>query len=188
MAEGGVLASLLAQLEWHWENHLRPRFAGLTDDEYFWEPAPDCWGVREIDGRFVPDGVPLSVPRAQSSVPPFTTIGWRLCHIGADVFRFRASLYFGDGSITKESIVWPGNAADALEFVESGYDFWRTGVASLGEEGIWSKLGPRAGPYADDNFVGLVLHHHREAIHHGAEVCLLRDLYRALPAGDQLRR
>jgi hypothetical protein len=28
----------------------------------------------------------------------------------------------------------------------------------------------------------LVLHIHREAIHHGAEIALLRDLYRARPA------
>ena len=27
---------LRGQLEWHWEHQLRPRLAGLTDDEYFW--------------------------------------------------------------------------------------------------------------------------------------------------------
>ena len=32
-------AQLLEQLTWHWEAHLRPHLAGLTDDEYFWEPA-----------------------------------------------------------------------------------------------------------------------------------------------------
>ena len=31
----------------------------------------------------------------------------------------------------------------------------------------------------DDPFIGLVLHVHREVIHHGAEILLLRDLYRA---------
>jgi hypothetical protein len=30
----------------------------------------------------------------------------------------------------------------------------------------------------------LVLHINREVIHHGAEVALLRDLYRARPAGS----
>ena len=60
---------------------------------------------------------------------------------------------------------------------------WRTDVASLGEEHVWDKLGPKTGTYADDNFVALILHHHREAIHHGAEVCLLRDLYEARGVG-----
>ena len=30
---------LSEQLEWHWSRQLRPRFAGLSDDEYLWEPA-----------------------------------------------------------------------------------------------------------------------------------------------------
>jgi hypothetical protein len=32
---------------------------------------------------------------------------------------------------------------------------------------------------AGDPFVNYMLHQHRELIHHGAEICLLRDLYRA---------
>ena len=38
--------------------------------------------------------------------------------------------------------------------------------------------GPAEGPYADYPKAALVLHIHREVIHHGAEVSLLRDLYR----------
>jgi hypothetical protein len=34
------------QLSWHWENALRPRLDGLTDQEYFWEPVPGMWSVR----------------------------------------------------------------------------------------------------------------------------------------------
>jgi hypothetical protein len=34
------------QLSWHWDHQLRPRLVGLTDAEYFWEPAPDTWSVR----------------------------------------------------------------------------------------------------------------------------------------------
>jgi hypothetical protein len=32
-------------------------------------------------------------------------------------------------------------------------------------------------PYAGLSMAALVLHIHREVIHHGAEICLLRDLY-----------
>jgi hypothetical protein len=32
-------AGLVNQLEWHWQHQLRPRLDGLTDDEYFWQPA-----------------------------------------------------------------------------------------------------------------------------------------------------
>jgi hypothetical protein len=176
---GEVLANLMGQLDWHWENHLRPRWEGLTDDEYFWEPAPGCWTVRQVDGRFVPDGRPLSVPSLQSETPPFTTIAWRVCHIAADCLSIRTNLLFGDGSLTTETFDYPGTARDGLAALEQGYASWRAGVESLGEEGIWRKLGPKMGPYADDPWIGLILHQHREVIHHGAEVCLLRDLYRA---------
>ena len=37
---------LAEQLDWQWQNHLRPRLDGLTDDEYFWEPVPGCWTLR----------------------------------------------------------------------------------------------------------------------------------------------
>ena len=37
--------------------------------------------------------------------------------------------------------------------------------------------GPPEGPYADYPFAALVLHITREALHHGAEVALLLDLY-----------
>ena len=33
------------QLDWHWREALRPRFAGLTDDEYFREPVPGMWSI-----------------------------------------------------------------------------------------------------------------------------------------------
>ncbi len=39
-------AELRSQLEWHWTNQLRPRLAGLTDEEYFWEPVSGCWNIR----------------------------------------------------------------------------------------------------------------------------------------------
>ena len=30
---------LVDQVDWHWQHHLRPRFTGLTDAEYLWEPV-----------------------------------------------------------------------------------------------------------------------------------------------------
>ena len=36
---------LLDQAARHWTNQLRPRFEGLTDEEYLWEPTPGAWNV-----------------------------------------------------------------------------------------------------------------------------------------------
>ena len=48
----------------------------------------------------------------------------------------------------------------------------------LGPEGLTRPCGPAEGPFAEHAMGTLVLHITREAIHHGAEVLALRDLYR----------
>ena len=39
-------SEIVHQLNDHWVGQLRPRLDGMTDDEYFWEPAAGCWGLR----------------------------------------------------------------------------------------------------------------------------------------------
>lgn len=46
-----------------------------------------------------------------------------------------------------------------------------------GEHGLARPCGPAEGPYAEHPLSALVLHINREAIHHLAEIALLRDLY-----------
>jgi DinB family protein len=56
---------------------LRERLAGLTDDEYLWEPVPGCWTIhRDQSGAWVVD---YALPDPEPA--PVTTIGWRLVHL-----------------------------------------------------------------------------------------------------------
>ncbi|HJU02699.1 MAG TPA: DinB family protein [Actinomycetes bacterium] len=75
-----------------------------------------------------------------------------------------------------------GDADAAVAFLERSYRSWHDGVAGLDEQGLRRPLGPRGGPYADDSMAELVVHISREVMHHGAEIALLRDLYRATGA------
>jgi hypothetical protein len=50
-------------------------------------------------------------------------------------------------------------------------------VRSLSAADLTRRCGPPEGPYADHALSELVLHINREAIHHGAEIACLRDLY-----------
>ena len=52
-----------------------------------------------------------------------------------------------------------------------------SGVATLGDEGMARAVGPAEGPYAEIPYGTLVLHLNREAIHHGAKMALLHDMY-----------
>src|SRR6266702_3891883 len=75
--------ALAEQLDWQWRSHLRPRLAGLTDDEYFWEPVPGCWNLRKrgtpTDTTTVGAGDYLyEFVDPEPDPPPVTTIAWRL--------------------------------------------------------------------------------------------------------------
>jgi DinB family protein len=189
---GTDLAGQVAgQLGSYWQAHLWPRLAGLSDEEYLWQPVDGCWTVRtKPDGKLGLDGAGETRP------PPLTTIAWRLVHIGAQCLANRASAFFGAdgfGAVELPDDVdmfddrflpaqLPGTAAAALEFLQQHYLRWYEGVAGLDDEAMRAPLGPRGGPFADDPMAGLVLHISREVMHHGGEICLLRDLYAATGA------
>lgn len=69
------------------------------------------------------------------------------------------------------------DAATALRQLDLTYSGWITGVRSLSAADLTRRCGPAEGPYADYPLGELVLHINREAIHHGAEIACLRDLY-----------
>ncbi|MGH3882482.1 MAG: DinB family protein [Pseudonocardiaceae bacterium] len=178
------------QLDWHWRVQLRPRLEGLTDAEYLWEPVPGCWSIRPRGeatsamaagaGDWVAD---FELPEPDPT--PITTIAWRLGHISIGLFAMRASAHFGDGSVSYQTTHWPATAASALDLLDRSYEAWTSAVRALDHNGLARAVGPAEGPWADHSMATLVLHINREAIHHGAEVSLLRDLYRASfrPAG-----
>jgi len=164
------LASHLAeQLDFHWRVQLRPRFAGLTDDEYFWQPVPDCWSVHPDGGIDFADPPP--------DPPPVTTIAWRLAHLIVGVLAVRVHSHFGGPPADYFSWDYAIDADTALAQLDDQYAAWITGVRGLSEEQLCRPCGPAEGPYADETMATLVLHINREMIHHGAEIALLRDLY-----------
>ena len=59
----------------------------------------------------------------------------------------------------------------------AAYRAWLDGVKALDREALARPVGPHEGPFAEYPMATLILHINREAIHHGAEICLLRDLY-----------
>jgi hypothetical protein len=183
---------LIEQLDWHWQRQVRPGLIGLTDDEYFWEPVDGMWSIRpraEAVSSHAAGGGDLVADFAfpEPEPPPVTTIAWRLGHLSVGIFGIRASAHFGDGRLTYQNAVWPGSAAAALDYLDEQYAAWTEGIRALDEDGLKAPCGPAEGPWATSPFAALILHINREAIHHSAEVLLLRDLYRASAGGRQWR-
>ncbi|MHA6615985.1 DinB family protein [Pseudonocardia sp. DLS-67] len=170
------------QLSWHWTHQLRDRLHGLTDDEYSWEPAPGCWNVRPRGTGTAPvqagsGAMTIDFAFPVPDPPPFTTISWRLGHVIVGVFALRNASHFGRPPIDYESFEYAATADEALAQLDAEYATWMAGVESLGEEGLARPCGEAEGAYAELPMAALVLHIHRETIHHMSEVCVLRDLY-----------
>jgi hypothetical protein len=173
---------LLDQLEWHWSRQLRPRMEGLSDDEYLWEPAQPAWSVRPRGTSTAPvqaGSGPFTIDFAfpEPDPPPVTTIAWRLAHIIVGVFGARVASHFGGPPVDYATFTYAGTAAEALEQLDDTHDRWTAGVRGLDAAGMAEPCGPAEGPYSELPMAALVLHIHREVIHHGAEVALLRDLW-----------
>jgi DinB superfamily len=174
--------ALRDQLEFHYREMLRPRLEGLTDEEYFWEPVPGCWSIRPRAQATTSDAagggeLVLDFVWPEPTPPPLTTIAWRMGHVIRSCLALRTEHHFGGPPADHETWVFAATAEDALAQLDSAYDAWSAGVASLDEEGLARPCGPAEGPYAEYPMADLVLHINRELIHHGAEICLLRDLY-----------
>src|SRR4051794_14772834 len=135
------------QLAWHWEHQLRPRLEGLSDDELHWEPGGDA-----------------------------TTIGWRLDHI-TWTLADRSARHLGRDPVSQDTYPFSSTADGTLAVLDEEYATWVAGVRRLGEDDLLLPCGPVEGAWHDSPRAAIVTHVHREVIHHGAEVALLRDLY-----------
>ncbi|HVE92581.1 MAG TPA: DinB family protein [Actinomycetota bacterium] len=178
---------VIEQLDFYWREQFRPRLEGMTDEEYVWEPVPGAWNLRprsEARTSMAAGGgdLVLDWEWPEPDPPPVTTIAWRIGHIGCGVLGMRASNHFGDGSTDYQTTVWPSTAIEAIDYLDQSYGAWRDGISKLSEEDLWKPVGPAEGPYAQSPYIELILHINREAIHHAAEIALLRDLYRARSA------
>lgn len=156
----------------------RRRLEGLSGDEYGWEPVPLCWSVRPATG-----GGHRADTAPWPSSPPFTTLSWRLWHLTCCYGQSRNARLLGRpvdaGARFETHTDAPATAADAIAAFDDATGHWRGLLGSLTDDDLAQPMGPVAGQYAEQKRSGFVLHMIDEFIHHGAEVGVLRDLYRA---------
>ncbi len=152
---------------------------GLDHAEFFWEPAPGCWTVhrREDDRGVTADGsgdwvIDYALPEPRPA--PLTTIAWRIVHLGA-VNILYWDYAFGPATASFD-LELPGDATTARQWLVDSQRQLIDTIAELSDADLdeprrtnWGERWPTWRLLAT-----LV----DEQTHHGAEISLLRDLYR----------
>ena len=152
---------------------------GLTDEEYFWEPAAGCWGVRrrtDVRSRDCwgkGDWVVETDLSGAGTTPTTTTVGWRLLH-AYDCTNDFTSRAFGRGPRDWNDIEVPGDAATAVALMTSALDQLQADLAGEDDAILFGDLDPdfRKPPW---RLVDKAL---LEAIAHVSEIGALRTLHR----------
>jgi hypothetical protein len=151
---------------------LRDRVDGLTDDEFWWSPAPgDVWTIREQeDGRWMADyEEPDPIPA------PFTTIGWRVVHVSECKLMYD-EYAFGPARLTWDrDLSSPHSAAEALADLDRHQERLIRSVQQLNVDDLdrevltnWGEKWPAW------RILWTMIHHD---LWHGGEIGALRDLY-----------
>jgi len=156
---------------------IEPNLAGLTDEEYLWEPpgASGCWGIRLRDEAAAPLVWGKGEWVVESSwepptPPPFTTVGWRLMH-GYDCLNDYFARGMHLGLKDWNDIEVPGHAAEAVALMT---DLVLTIDETLGA--IDDELLRRQAEHDPRPAWATVQFGMLEATHHCAEVGVLRSL------------
>jgi hypothetical protein len=119
---------LLRQFETAWKLttfHLET----LTTEECLWRPAKSGLHVhRDADGKWRAD---WPEHERYDLGPP--SIAWLTWHIG-----YWWSMVLSDGGLAREDVLWPGNAADAREWINGLQKEWRAKLEQLTDDDLRS--------------------------------------------------
>nr|WP_168518309.1 DinB family protein [Streptomyces sp. S1D4-11]QIZ02211.1 DinB family protein [Streptomyces sp. S1D4-11] len=161
----------------------------MTGEEYFWEPVPGCWSVRRRADGPGPRATLLvstgdwgrdAAPYPHPWPPPFTTIAWRLSHL-SEMLTLRADHTDGSHALTRDVSPVSGDVAGAVAAFDTGATAWRKALLSVDDAAL-DTVGYCTYPHgsdADEPFIDIAWWVNQELLHHGAEIALIRDLYRA---------
>ena len=162
-----VLAREMAETH----DELTQTLSGLTDAEFAWEPVDGSWRVfRNDEGRWTYD---YAIPDPKP--PPFTTIGWRLVHIALCKVMYH-EWSFGPRELTFITIETPGDVAASLATLERGHGLLAEDLASLNDDDLEGRVLTNWGEEWPTWRIFTTMTDHDR--HHGAEIGVLRDLYR----------
>lgn len=171
---------------------------GLTDAEHLWEPVAGCWSIRrraEVvnpgDGTWGDSEWALDIAYPDPQPPPFTTIAWRMAHMTGSVL-IAASALRGDrrddGHLDEtwpELQALPLTASQAVDRWNGALDELRRRLHDCSDSDLERVESHAWVSWAEPDPVWKQVEYfgYFEPVSHGAEVRLLRDLFRHTHGG-----
>lgn len=163
-------AYLMRQLETAWKltsYHLD----GLTTEECLWRPARVGLHVyRAPAGQWRADWP----DREGYDIGP-PSIAWLTWHVG---FWWSMALdhSFGDGTLAREQLTWPGSAEGVREWIDRLHTEWQTNIERLTDDDLRSTERTRW-PFRDRPFGDVIAWANVELTKNAAEIGYARFLY-----------
>ena len=182
-----ALAVVRGQLGFSWLE-LSDRLATLTQAELEWEPGPDALRVVRRGSERTPRTLGagewvMEWPEGPDSPQP-RTVAWLVAHL-TEAFFERWEWTFGPHERRRDAVPFSGEVGPAVDGLRPEVDRWRAGVDGLPDDGAFTVgLSQATEIDAQAPFAHLVAHMNRELVHHGAEIMVLQDLYRAAHGTD----
>ena len=144
---------------------------GLATEECLWRPAREGLHVHQVpDGTWRADwpdreGYDLGPP----------SIAWLTWHIG---FWWSMVLdhSFGDGTLLRENVTWPGNAEDVHKWIDQLQGQWRVVLGQVTGDDLRSAHRTRW-PFKDRPFGDVIAWVNVELTKNAAEIGYARFLY-----------
>jgi hypothetical protein len=148
---------------------------GLGTEECLWRPAQRGLHVQQVtDGRWRAD---WPDHERYDLGPP--SIAWLTWHIGF-WWSMVIDHSFGGGTLTRENVMWPGTAGQALDWIQRLQVEWREALDQITDSDLQSPERTRW-PFKDRPFGDVIAWVNVELTKNAAEIGYVRFLYAVRP-------
>ncbi|SMP70787.1 DinB family protein [Anoxynatronum buryatiense] len=167
----GIKENILFQLNMCWQLYSY-HVENLDETEAYWAFGPTVLQVRRQD-----DGWCIDWPETESYEIGPPSIAWTMWHM---IYWWTTALdyNFGDGTLDKKDIPWPGDVEKAKQVLALLHDEWVSKLDELSEEDYHLKQYAKW-PFEDREFVDIALWLNGELMKNAAEIGCGRFLYAA---------
>lgn len=161
--------NILFQLEMTWQLYLY-HLDNLEDEEALWALSPKSMQVYKEN-----EGWKTTWPETESYEMGPSSIAWTLWHI---IYWWSTALdaNFGEGTLEREDVLWPGSVEKARERINELHDQWIVKLNSLSEAEFSSSKYSKW-PLEGQNFTNTALWLNAELMKNTAEIGYGRFLY-----------